>query len=462
MGQHACGMLQVMKTKTILPGPKSGCVTVPASKSWAHRMLITAALSTCPSKIICDGISNDISATIKCLNAMGAQITMSEQDGSEITTITVHPVIKRVDHHAKNTLYAHLFCGESGSTLRFLIPIAGALGINSRFHMEGRLSERPLEALTDVLSAHGMSFRKDGQYLYCTGQLENGDYEIPGNISSQYISGLLMALPIIHGNSTLTVTGTIESGDYINMTVKAIEEAGIVIARENQAYNIEGKQKYNVPDSLIVEKDWSSAAFPLCMGAFSEEGVTVTGLNLESVQGDKEIVNILEGFGADICIKNGFQKEFCLKEYRDEIIDKEKTFGNLVDILVKKANLKGQVIDASRIPDLVPVISVVAAGAEGETRIIHAERLRIKESDRLATTTAMLKALGADIEETEDGLLIRGKAELLGGTVDSFNDHRIAMSAAVAAGICKESVTVNGAECTNKSFPRFWDMLDKL
>ena len=169
---------------------------------------------------------------------------------------------------------------------------------------------------------------------------------------------------------------------------------------------------------MIVEKDWSSAAFPLCMGAFSEEGMTVTGLNPDSIQGDKEIVKILENFGAEILVS---------------VSDEMK--GKLSAITVKKGSLKGQIIDASRIPDLVPVISVVAAGALGETRIIHAERLRIKESDRLATTTAMLKALGADIEETEDGLLIHGKKELSGGTADSFNDHRIAMSAAVAAGI---------------------------
>ena len=434
-----------MEIREILPGPKSGCVTVPASKSWAHRMLITAALSVNPCEIICDGISNDISATIKCLNALGASINI-EENINEGAVIKVYPVVKKLDHHNQNALYAHLSCGESGSTLRFMIPIAGALGINACYHMEGRLSERPLETLTDVLSAHGMSFRKDGPYLYCMGQLQSGTYDIPGNISSQYVSGLLMSLPLVNGNSILNVTGKIESGDYIDMTVKAIEDAGVALVKNGNTYYIEGGQKYSVPNSLIVEKDWSSAAFPLCMGAFSDEGMNVTGLNLNSIQGDKEIVNILKNFGADIVTD-------------DKAPDQKK---NLLSITVKKGDLKGQVIDASRIPDLVPVISVVAAGAKGETRIIHAERLRLKESDRLATTTTMLKALGADIDETEDGLVIHGKAKLNGGTVDSFNDHRIAMSAAVAAGICQEKVVVTGAECTNKSFPGFWNMLEKI
>ena len=421
-------------------GPKSGCVTVPASKSWAHRMLITAALSGRYSEIICDGISKDISATVKCLNALGANISMSDMDGHN-TIIKVNPVKKRIDYSGDSAMYAHLPCGESGSTLRFMIPIAGALGIDAAFHMEGRLSERPLEPLTDVLSKHGMSFMKDGQILYCRGQLKGGSFDIPGNISSQYISGLLMALPVLPENSALNVTGTVESGDYIEMTVKAVEEAGITFDRQGYSFKISGNQKYNVDEKMTVEKDWSSAAFPLCMGAFSEEGMTVTGLNPDSIQGDKEIVNILEKFGVKISLEED---------------------GKLTSVTVKKGNLKGQIIDASRIPDLVPVISVVAAGALGETRIIHAERLRIKESDRLATTTAMLKALGADIEETEDGLLIRGKKELAGGKVDSFNDHRIAMSAAVAAGMCSSEVTVNGAECTDKSFPGFWDILNSL
>lgn len=418
--------------KTISHGPKSGIFEVPSSKSQAHRMLITAALSKSAGKLIVNGISKDISATIKCLNAMGADIRITE-NGSGSSEISVRPIIKTIDNSGMSAMYKPLPCGESGSTLRFLIPIAGALGIDVVFHMEGRLSERPLGALTDALSAHGMSFMQDGKYLYCRGSLTNGTFTIPGNISSQYISGLIMALPLLKGDSVINITGGIESGDYIAMTVAAVESAGIKIKKEENIYHIEGDQCYNVTGTRIVEKDWSSAAFPLCMGAFSEKGMTVPGLNLSSIQGDKEILNILKGFGAEV-------SEGC-------------------SVTVKKGTLKGQIIDASRIPDLVPVISVVAAGAKGETRIIHTERLRLKESDRIATTVSMLRSLGADAEETADGILIRGKDRLPGGTVDSFNDHRIAMSAAVAAGICLSDVTVLGAECTDKSFPGFWEEL---
>ena len=436
--------------KTISHGPKSGIFEVPSSKSQAHRMLITAALSKSAGKLIVNGISKDISATIKCLNAMGADIRITE-NGSGSSEISVRPIIKTIDNSGMSAMYKPLLCGESGSTLRFLIPIAGALGIDVVFHMEGRLSERPLGALTDALSAHGMSFMQDGKYLYCRGSLTSGTFTIPGNISSQYISGLIMALPLLKGDSVINITGSIESGDYIAMTVAAVESAGIKIKKEENIYHIEGDQCYNVTGTRIVEKDWSSAAFPLCMGAFSEEGVTVPGLNTTSVQGDKEILNILTKFGADVTDEPD--------KYPESVMIPDGSENILRSVTVKKGTLTGQVIDASRIPDLVPVISVVAAGASGETRIIHAERLRLKESDRIATTVSMLRSIGADAEETEDGILIRGKARLAGGTVDPYNDHRIAMSAAVAAGICEEDVTVTGAECTDKSFPGFWDRM---
>ena len=428
---------------TIPSGPRHGTLTVPASKSWAHRILITAALSAEKSRIICDGISKDITATMDCLNALGANITSELRDDG-CTELLVTPIKVTVDHSDSTALYAPLLCKESGSTLRFLIPVVGALGKDAVFHMEGRLSERPIDALTDVLKKHGMSFMQDGKYLYCRGKLTAGHFSIPGNISSQYISGLLMATPLLDSASDIEITGNIESGDYINMTAHAVRTAGVELTQNENIYHIEPKGRFSVSGDLIVEKDWSSAAFPLCMGAFSKEGITVTGLNTDSIQGDKEILNILKGFGADISIT---------REQESDVSN------GLSSVTVKRGILKGQTIDASRIPDLVPVISVVAAGALGETRIIHAERLRIKESDRLFTTATMLKNLGADIEETEDGLIIKGKATLNGGTTEAFNDHRIAMSAAVAAGISASPVTVLGAECTDKSFPGFWDKL---
>ncbi|MBR4344421.1 MAG: 3-phosphoshikimate 1-carboxyvinyltransferase [Lachnospiraceae bacterium] len=426
--------------KTINPGSRSGIIRVPASKSWAHRMMITAALSENRSRIYCDGISKDIAATAACLNAMGAKIEFPSEEKNSV--IEIEPVNRTIIAEKDHLNEFHdLYCGESGSTLRFLIPVVGVLGIRAVFHMEGRLSERPLGTLVDELLKHGMCIEQKGTLLYCSGKLMPGEFYLPGNISSQYISGLLMALPLASGKSSLTVTGKVESGDYIEMTERAVKDAGAIFDKNKYTYIIEGNQKYKVKDNLSVEKDWSSAAFPLCMGAFSEEGVTVYGLNPDSGQGDKEIINILKDFGAEVIIK-----------------DIESEIGKECAITVRKGELKGQIIDASGIPDLVPVISAVASGAEGETRIIHAERLRFKESDRLMTTSSMLRSLGADIEETEDGLKIRGKEKLIGGTANSFNDHRIAMSAAVAAGICTEKVTILDAECTDKSFPGFWDI----
>ena len=445
---------------TIPSGPRHGILTVPASKSWAHRLLITAALSKDVSRIICDGISKDISATMDCLNALGANITTELRDDG-CTELFVTPIKLTVDHSNSTALYAPLLCKESGSTLRFLIPIVGALGKDAVFHMEGRLSERPIDALTDVLKEHGMSFMQDGKYLYCRGKLTAGHFSIPGNISSQYISGLLMATPLLDSASDIEITGNIESGDYINMTAHAVRTAGADLTQNENVYHIEPKGRLSVSGALVVEKDWSSAAFPLCMGAFSKEGITVTGLNTDSIQGDKEILNILKGFGAEISVtydRVGNAKDH-VPGLQNDGSDKNTSENKLCSITVKKGMLKGQTVDASRIPDLVPVISTVAAGAKGVTRIIHAERLRIKESDRLFTTASMLKSLGADIEETEDGLIIKGKETLTGGTTEAFNDHRIAMSAAVAAGISTGPVTVLGAECTDKSFPGFWDEL---
>ncbi len=407
-------------------GERSGSVKIPASKSQAHRLLICAALSDKKTTLVCDGISADISATIKCLEALGAKITVEE--GKHIS---IEPVARGGKEEK------HLYCGESGSTFRFMMPIACALGVDAVFHLEGRLPQRPMELLYEVLGSHGITITEEGDNRRVSGQLESGEYSIAGNVSSQYISGLLMALPNTKGDNVLKVTGKVESENYILMTEDALRAAGIKYEKNGYEYKIPGNQKFDMPQSSVVEGDWSSSAFFLSMGALSDKGILVKGMNTASSQGDMHILDVLKGFGAVI-------------EERDD------------GIFIRKGELNGQIIDASGIPDLVPVIGVVASAAKGETRIIHAERLRLKESDRLMTTAAMLTSLGADIKETEDGLCINGKEFLDGGETDSFNDHRIAMSAAVAATICKGSVTVNGAECVNKSYVNFWNDLDNM
>ncbi len=430
--------------KTVKCKEISKTVKIPASKSWAHRLLIVAALGKNKVTVICDGISDDIQATMDCLESLGAKFLIKNGE-IEVNPINREKYVEKAgDSLCEKKLndedadgLRHLYCKESGSTLRFMLPIVGALGANVAFHMEGRLKDRPLTDLVNVLSEKGMTIRKEDDILFAKGQLIAGDYSIRGDVSSQFISGLLMALPILSGNSKLTVTGEIQSGKYIEITESALSMGEAQIIKKGNAYEIFGRKCYNVPDRAVAESDWSSASFFLCMGALSEKGVIVKGMNPDSIQGDREIIGVLKQFGANVI------------ESDDEIC-------------VKKGILKGIELDASEIPDLVPVISAVASLAEGTTRIYNAERLRLKESDRIASTAAMIRSLGGEVSETEDGLLIVGKKKLSGGTVDSYKDHRIAMSAAVAAAGCENDVTVTDAECTDKSFKNFWNLLQTM
>ena len=411
---------------SVFPGSRSGTVKIPASKSMAHRLLIAAALGKDSKILHFDGFSNDIGATIVCLRALGAEIT--ELGGGSWRVAPVGAV---------SDAECSLFCGESGSTLRFLLPIVGILGANAVFHMEGRLPERPLEPLRTILCEHGMKIEKAGDLLVCSGKLSGETFEIPGNVSSQYVTGLLAALPRMSADTVLRVTGNVESAAYIAMTEQVLRMAGIRFEKVGWKYSISGGQMYDLPEHVEAEGDWSNAAFFLCMGALSPAGVCVAGLHRHSAQGDRAVLDILREMGA-------------------EVTAEEET------VTVRRGALRGVTIDARPIPDLIPVLSVLAALAEGETVIEHAGRLRLKESDRLASTAAMLSALGGQVTELPEGLCIQGVSQLAGGTVEACNDHRIAMAAAVAAGGCRGNVIVRGSECVNKSYPDFWRDLDGL
>ena len=406
-------------TRMVAPGPRAGVIQIPASKSQAHRMLICAALSREPSRLILDGFSADIEATMQCLEALGARCEETA-NGLSVTPVGVCPAQARLD------------VGESGSTLRFLLPVLGALGVQAEIRMHGRLPERPLSPLWEVLEAHGMRLQQDGTILHTDGQLIAGDYSLPGNVSSQFISGLLFALPLLGGNSTLTVTGALQSARYVSMTEQALAEAGILTKKDGPVWQIGGGQRYASPAVQTVEGDWSNAAFFLCMGALSATGVTVTGLNSTSLQADRAITEILVRFGAELTVSEDA-------------------------VTVRRGVLHGITLDAGPIPDLVPVVSCLAALCDGETRVENAARLRLKESDRLQTTAALLSALGGSVRELPDGLIISGRGRLSGGTADACGDHRIAMSAAMAACGCEGPVTVSGSECVAKSYPAFWE-----
>ena len=324
--------------QTVSPGARTGSVRIPASKSQAHRLLICAALGAQPVTLQCDGISADIAATVRCLRALGADIT---DDGAG--TLHIVPIAGEMPEHAD------LFCGESGSTLRFLLPVAGALGADATFHMQGRLPQRPLAPLDAVLTAHGMTLRRDGALLHAGGQLRPGDYALPGDVSSQYISGLLMALPRLAGESTLTVTGGLESAGYIAMTEDALRLSGIRLKKDARTYTVPGGQTAQLPAQCRVEGDWSNAAFFLCMGALSPAGITVTGLAAASSQGDRAVLEVLRRFGADVHAQPDA-------------------------VTVRRGALHGIMIDAAPIPDLIPVLSVVAALAGGETQVVRPAR----------------------------------------------------------------------------------------
>lgn len=412
-------------TTTLRPGARTGTVTIPASKSQAHRLLLCAALSDAPSEVVFRGLSEDIRATMQCLEALGAEFAQTE-DGVCVTPLR-RPAPSPVA----------LDVGESGSTLRFLLPILGALGVQAELRLHGRLPQRPLGALAQQLTAHGMTLRQNGDRLYTGDQLCAGAYSLPGNVSSQFFSGLLFALPLLPQSSTLCITSTLQSASYVSMTEQALRTARLHLSFDGTCWTIPGAQRYAVPAKQQVEGDWSNAAFFLCMGALSDEGVSVRGLRADSLQSDRAVVDILRRFGAQV----------------EEANDK---------ITVRRGALRGITLDAGPIPDLIPVLAVLAAFAEGQTHITNAARLRLKESDRLQTTAALLRALGGTVDELPDGLVIYGSRTLLGGSVHSCGDHRIAMSAAVAACGCREAVFVNDSSCVAKSYPDFWTDLAAL
>lgn len=410
--------------RTIVPSPLCGEVTVPSSKSQAHRLLIAAALGKQPVSLRLCGLNDDIEATASCLNALGAEIQKTDY-GYYVNPIKVVP-----------TSLCRLSCRESGSTLRFLLPLCGVLGANAVFVREGRLSRRPLAPLDALLMQNGMQLREDGELLYCSGRLKGGSYLLPGNVSSQFLTGLLLALPLAEQDSTVALTTQLQSSDYVRMTQSVLHSANIRFSRESGCWSIPAGQQYALPGVCTVEGDWSSAAAFLCAGAISK-GITVHGLDPDSEQPDRAVLSLLQSIGADIRFENGSAS-------------------------VKRGNLEPLSADCSQFPDLVPVLCAVAAFCRGESRFTNCARLRIKESDRLHAIAEALTALGGDVTEYEDSLTIRGKPSLAGGSCESFGDHRIAMLCAVASVGCQDRVVLDGAECVCKSYPDFWLDFGKL
>lgn len=410
-----------MSAVTVAPRALSGEVRAISSKSDAHRNLICAALSSEPTAFDPFTPSNDIDATMACLAALGASFDKRLNGG-----VTVTP--------GKTVQAPMLDCGESGSTLRFLLPVAAALDCGASFSGHGRLPERRIAPLLEALSAHGCTPSAARLPLTLTGHLTPGLYEVVGNESSQYISGLLFALPLTGGDCNIRVIGPLSSRGYVDMTLRTVRRFGITVWETESGFEIPGGQRYHSTGHAALEGDWSNAAFFLVSGALGAPGasVTVTGLDADSIQRDCEIAASLARFGACVVVSDG-------------------------GVCVSPGRLAGQRIDVDQIPDLLPVLAVLACAAEGETVLYNAARLRDKESDRLATTAAMLRALGGRVQEEADALRIMGTGRLNGGVVDGAGDHRIVMAAAVAAAICEAPVTIHGAEAVRKSYPGFFE-----
>ena len=411
------------------PGHRSGSVLLPSSKSMAHRLLIAAAFAAHPVRIRCRGTSADIEATARCLSALGA-MAVRRADGYDVTPLPYEPG-KGFVPRAGAGQPAVLPCGESGSTLRFLLPVTAALGVSAVFVREGRLPLRPLSPLREELERGGLRFREDGKNLFIEGKTNLDNYTVSGNISSQFVTGLLFALAVSPGGGSLRVTGETESADYIRMTEQVLRASGVRIVSRGGLRRVSGGIPFDFPPEVTAEGDWSQAAFFLAAGAMSPRGICLSGLDTASLQGDRRMAALLRLFGAAV-------------SFRDK------------NVRIRRNFLRGQTVDVRQVPDLVPALAAVAAVSAGTTRITGAARLRLKESDRIASTAAMIRSLGGSAEETEDGLVITGREELSGGTVDSFGDHRIAMAAAAASAACRGRVTILGAECTEKSYPGFW------
>ena len=402
-------------------GTLQGKVTPPPSKSQAHRLLICAAMGTEPCRIACRSVNDDIMATMRCLNALGASITYS------LGVFDIIP-IKVVKGSA-------LDCGESGSTLRFLMSVAAVLGADATFVGEGKLPQRPMGDLCDVLAVHGISFEKqsaDELPVTCRGTLQGGKYTLPGDISSQYLTGLLFALPLAAEDSEIEVTGTMTSASYIAMTLDALSIAGIGIEQQGNIFRIKGCQQYRMPSFITVEGDWSSAAFWVVAGVTGKSPLTVCGMNTESLQGDCKIIDHLRLMGAFIEVNDN-------------------------GVVAMPSHLFGAELDCTDTPDLLPVLCVAAAVAQGSTTFSGVGRLRFKESDRLEAMRVALASFGISSQIGEDTFTVFGGTPVANGVVASFGDHRIAMSAAVMACVAQGITVIDNANCVAKSYPSFFD-----
>lgn len=401
-----------------------GKVDILSSKSELHRILIISALSNEQTTIDYVGVlSKDVLATISCLTALGAKIQVSDSQ------ILVSP-IKKVKINAK------LNCNESGSTLRFMLPVVAFLGASSEFFVQGRLSSRPITPIYNLLKCAGVNLSQEGVYpLKSCGKVNTNKFTISGEVSSQFISGLLMAIGCSGLGGKVVVKGDFQSKPYVDITTQIMQKFGVGVDFKDNTYIVENKS-YISPKSIKAGGDWSNSAFFACLGALSGQ-VCISGLDLDSAQGDKQIVQILNQFGAITSFENGL-------------------------LTVKKNTLNGIKISVKDIPDLVPAIAIVGCFANGETIFYDGNRLRLKESDRIKSVVDMINSIGGQAQERADGIKIIGKSRVKGGEVNSYNDHRIVMASAIASVLCDNGVQIIDAQAVEKSYVDFFEQIKLL
>lgn len=421
-----------MKTIEIIPSTLNGEIRIPPSKSISHRAIICSGLCEGENTIENVLLSQDIIDTCNALEALGINIHYTKEDQGETKTLTIrgNPKLKPI----KNIID----CGESGSTLRFLIPLATLTKEKLTFKGRGRLVERPLDPYFDIFKNQDLPYKTNngGLPLSINGTLYPGIYKVPGDISSQFITGLMFALPLLKRDSRIEITTPLESKGYIDLTLEMLKEFTIEV--ENEGYKefyIRGNQKYK-PIPYVVEGDFSHSAFWIAAGILGGK-IRATHLNINSLQGDKIIIDFIKKMAGNIIVEEH-------------------------EITTIASTTKGITIDASQYPDLVPILAVLGALSKGTTNIINAQRLRIKESDRLWAMASELNKLGGRVKELEDGLIIQGVDALKGGVVDSWNDHRIAMALAIASIKCKKPIVITNSDSVKKSYPSFWQDFSRL
>lgn len=426
-----------MRKIEICPSVLSGSIDIPPSKSMSHRAVIAAALAEGESEIGNVVLSEDVSATIEAIRTLGGKIEIQKDD------LDTNRMKLRINGHTiwKDRKPVRIDCKESGSTLRFLIPIVMQLKNEVTFEGREGLAKRPLTEYYRIFEQDGVAYQnKEGRLpLTIRGTLRGGAYHLKGDVSSQFISGLMMALPILLSDSEIILSTKLESASYVRMTKQVLSEFGIRIQdKPGVGYTVSGGQKY-LPQQYRIEGDYSQAAFWLAAGAISRgKGfLECSNLRKDSLQGDRKILDILTEMGANY-------------------------FDTAEGVRIEAAALRAVDIDASDIPDLVPILAVALSVSEGRSRIYNATRLRWKESDRIEATVKGLLTLGAKIREVGDEIHIIGQPMLEGGTVDSFSDHRIAMAMTIASTVCRDRVILEKAETVSKSYPHFFEDFESL